>query len=190
MPWELTACRGRPTTASPATATPCASGRSSPSLPWGPVWVGPTRPDRPAVFAEASTAPTADFDLTRWSCPGLSRRLRPAGTPDPARPGRFTGAAHARRGHVHRPLRPTVHRRGQRPPCRAGDGGHPPRGLVDNDGARAYLEQGGPAALEGLRPSGSGRTRGRSVHLRRHPPAGRRHRVPRPRHPGPEHPRE
>ena len=61
-----------------------------PILPWEPGVGWAT--DAPAGgFAEASTAPTADFDLTVVLPAGFS--VLASGTPDPARPGRFVGSA-------------------------------------------------------------------------------------------------
>ncbi|HJV08990.1 MAG TPA: M1 family aminopeptidase, partial [Acidimicrobiales bacterium] len=61
-----------------------------PILPWEPGVGWAT--DAPAGgFAEASTAPTADFDLTVVLPEGFS--VLASGTPDPARPGHFTATA-------------------------------------------------------------------------------------------------
>ena len=61
-----------------------------PILPWEP---GVGWDTDPAVggFAEASTAPTADFDVTVSVPSGFS--VLASGTPDPAKPGHFTATA-------------------------------------------------------------------------------------------------
>jgi hypothetical protein len=61
-----------------------------PILPWEPGVGWATEPPAGA-FAEASTSPTADFDLTVAVPDGYG--VLTGGTPDPARPGHFTAAA-------------------------------------------------------------------------------------------------
>ena len=61
-----------------------------PILPWEP-GVGWDTDAAVGNFAEASTAPTADFDLTVTVPDGFD--VLASGTPDPARPGHFTAAA-------------------------------------------------------------------------------------------------
>ncbi|MGI8808935.1 MAG: M1 family aminopeptidase [Acidimicrobiales bacterium] len=61
-----------------------------PILPWEP-GVGWATDAPVGGFAEASTAPTADFDLTVVLPEGFS--VLASGTPDPARPGHFTASA-------------------------------------------------------------------------------------------------
>lgn len=61
-----------------------------PILPWEPGLGWAT--EAPAGgFAEASSAPTADFDLTVTVPEGFN--VLASGTPDPSRPGRYTAAA-------------------------------------------------------------------------------------------------
>ena len=107
-----------------------------PILPWEP-GVGWATDPPAGGFAEASTAPTADFDLTVVLPEGYD--VLASGTPDPARPGRFTGSAMrdvamsvgrfetlTAVAHAPQPVQVTV-------------GIH--RGTVDNDGPRAYLDK-------------------------------------------------
>ena len=61
-----------------------------PILPWEP-GVGWATDAPVGGFAEASTAPTADFDLTVVIPEGFS--VLASGTPDPVRPGHFTASA-------------------------------------------------------------------------------------------------
>jgi hypothetical protein len=61
-----------------------------PILPWEP-GVGWATDAAAGGFAEASMAPTADFDLTVVVPEGYS--VLASGTPDPARPGHFTASA-------------------------------------------------------------------------------------------------
>ena len=61
-----------------------------PILPWEP-GVGWATEAPAGGFAEASTAPTADFDLTVVLPAGFS--VLASGTPDPARPGHFIASA-------------------------------------------------------------------------------------------------
>jgi len=61
-----------------------------PILPWEPGVGWATEPPA-GGFSEASTAPTADFDLTVVLPDGYN--VLASGTPDPARPGRFTASA-------------------------------------------------------------------------------------------------
>ena len=61
-----------------------------PILPWEP-GVGWATDAPVGGFAEASTAPTADFDLTVVVPEGFD--VLASGTPDPSRPGRFTASA-------------------------------------------------------------------------------------------------
>lgn len=107
-----------------------------PILPWeaGVGWA--TEPPA-GGFAEASTAPTADFDLTVVLPPGYD--VLASGTPDPAQPGRFTATAMrdvamsvgrfdivTAVANAPKPVQVTVGMA---------------RGTVDNDGARAYLDK-------------------------------------------------
>jgi hypothetical protein len=107
-----------------------------PILPWEPGVGWAT--DAPAGgFAEASTAPVADFDLTVVLPEGYN--VLASGTPDPARPGRFTASA----------MRDVAMSVGRfeiltavamaPQPVQVAVGIH--RGTVDNDGAPAYLER-------------------------------------------------
>lgn len=61
-----------------------------PILPWEPGVGWATEPPA-GNFAEASTAPVADFDLTVNVPAGFD--VLAGGTPDPARPGRYTASA-------------------------------------------------------------------------------------------------
>ncbi len=61
-----------------------------PILPWEPGVGWDTEPPA-GTFAEASTAPTADFDLTVAVPDGYG--VLASGTPDPARPGHYTATA-------------------------------------------------------------------------------------------------
>ena len=61
-----------------------------PILPWEP-GVGWATDPPAGGFAEASTAPTADFDFTVTVPAGFN--VLASGTPDPARPGRYTATA-------------------------------------------------------------------------------------------------
>ncbi len=61
-----------------------------PILPWEP-GVGWATDPPAGGFAEASTAPTADFDMTVNLPVGFN--VLASGTPDPARPGRYTASA-------------------------------------------------------------------------------------------------
>jgi hypothetical protein len=113
-----------------------------PILPWEPGVGWATEPPA-GGFAEASTAPTADFDLTVVLPEGFD--VVASGVPDPARPGRFTATAMrdvamsigrfetvTTVANAPQAVRVTVAVQ---------------RGLVDNDGARAYLRT-AVAALE------------------------------------------
>ena len=94
-----------------------------PILPWEP-GVGWAREAAVGDFAEASTAPTADFDLTVTVPPGYT--VLASGEPDPQNPNHFVAPRPAGRGHVGRPVHRPGHRR--RPRARPGDGHRrPPR---------------------------------------------------------------
>ncbi len=108
------------------------------------MWAGPRIPPA-GGFAEASTAPTADFDLTVVVPEGFD--VVASGTPDPARPGRFTATA----------MRDVAMSIGRFETFTAVANAPQAvqvtvavhRGLVDNDGGRAYLNR-VVAALEDL----------------------------------------
>jgi len=106
-----------------------------PILPWEPGVGWAT--DAPAGgFAEASTAPTADFDLTVVLPEGYG--VLGSGTPDPARPGHFTAVA-MRDVALSVGRFDTVSAVAMAPQgVQVTVGIH--RGTVDSDGTRAYLE--------------------------------------------------
>ena len=152
-----------------------------PILPWEP-GVGWAREAAVGEFAEASTAPTADFDLTVTVPPGYNVLAsgEPAADNDPAEPLRRPRPA--RRGHVRRPVHRPGHRRRPRP--RPGDGHRrPPR---RDAGRRQPLPRPG-----GRRPGGVRRAlRPLPVdhpHRGRHARPRRGDRVPVPHHAGTGH---
>jgi len=107
-----------------------------PILPWEP-GVGWATDPPAGGFAEASTAPTADFDLTVVLPEGYD--VLASGTPDPARPGRFTATA-MRDVAMSVGRFETLTAVANAPqPVQVTVGIH--RGTVDNDGPRAYLER-------------------------------------------------
>lgn len=105
-----------------------------PILPWEP-GVGWATDPPAGGFAEASTAPTADFDLTVVLPEGFD--VLASGTPDPARPGRFTATA-MRDVAMSIGRFETVTAVANAPQAVQVTVGIQ-RGLVDNDGARGYL---------------------------------------------------
>ncbi len=107
-----------------------------PILPWEPGLGWATDPPA-GGFAEASTAPTADFDLTVVVPEGFNVLV--SGTPDPARPGRFTATA-MRDVAISVGRFETVSAVAMAPqPVQVTVGIH--RGTVDSSGARAYLDR-------------------------------------------------
>ena len=107
-----------------------------PILPWEP-GVGWATDPPAGGFAEASTAPTADFDLTVVVPEGYD--VLASGTPDPARPGRFTATA-MRDVAMSVGRFETVTAVANAPQAvQVTVGMH--RGLVDNNGVRAYLDR-------------------------------------------------
>lgn len=107
-----------------------------PILPWEP-GVGWATEAPVGGFAEASTAPTADFDVTVVLPEGFS--VLASGTPDPARPGRFVGSAMRDVGMSIGRF-DTVSAVAMAPqPVQVTVGIH--RGTVDSDGAKAYLDR-------------------------------------------------
>ena len=115
-----------------------------PILPWEPGVGWATEPPA-GGFAEASTAPTADFDLTVVLPEGYD--VLASGTPDPARPGRFTASA-MRDVAMSVGRFETVTAVANAPQAvQVRVGMH--RGLADDSGVRAYLDK-VVAALEDL----------------------------------------
>ncbi|MGI8983225.1 MAG: M1 family aminopeptidase [Acidimicrobiales bacterium] len=107
-----------------------------PILPWEP-GVGWATDPPSGGFAEASTAPTADFDLTVVVPAGYD--VLASGTPDPSRPGRFTGSA-MRDVAMSIGRFDTVTAVAMAPQAvQVTVGIH--RGTVDSDGAPAYLDR-------------------------------------------------
>ena len=107
-----------------------------PILPWEP-GVGWATDPPAGGFAEASTAPTADFDLTVVLPEGFD--VLASGTPDPTRPGRFTATA-MRDVAMSVGRFDTLTAVANAPqPVQVTVGLH--RGTVDNDGAGAYLDR-------------------------------------------------
>jgi len=107
-----------------------------PILPWEP-GVGWATEAPAGGFAEASTAPTADFDLTVVLPEGYG--VLGSGTPDPARPGHFTASA-MRDVALSVGRFETVSAVAMAPQAvQVTIGLH--RGTVDSDGTRAYLDR-------------------------------------------------
>ena len=107
-----------------------------PILPWEP-GVGWATEAPVGGFAEASTAPTADFDLTVVLPAGFS--VLASGTPDPARPGRFIASA-MRDVAMSVGRFDTVSAVAMAPePVQVAVGIH--EGTVDSDGLDAYLDR-------------------------------------------------
>jgi hypothetical protein len=107
-----------------------------PILPWEP-GVGWATEAPAGGFAEASTAPTADFDLTVVLPEGYD--VLASGTPDPARPGHFTGSA-MRDVAMSVGRFDNVTAVAMAPqPVQVTVGIH--RGTVDSEGIRAYLDR-------------------------------------------------
>ena len=107
-----------------------------PILPWEP-GVGWATDAPVGGFAEASTAPTADFDLTVAVPAGFS--VLASGTPDPARPGRFVASA-MRDVAMSVGRFDTVSAVAMAPePVEVTVGIH--QGTVDSDGLDAYLDR-------------------------------------------------
>jgi hypothetical protein len=107
-----------------------------PILPWEPGVGWATEPPA-GGFAEASTAPTADFDLTVVVPEGYD--VLASGTPDPARPGRFTATA-MRDVAMSIGRFETLTAVANAPQAVQVTVGMQ-RGLVDNDGVKAYLDR-------------------------------------------------
>ncbi|MDQ4089454.1 MAG: hypothetical protein M3163_04015 [Actinomycetota bacterium] len=89
MPWQLTV-PGSANDRISRNGDSMRLGSFFPILPWEP-GVGWATDPPAGGFAEASTAPTADFDLTVVLPQGYD--VLASGTPDPARPGHFTANA-------------------------------------------------------------------------------------------------
>lgn len=107
-----------------------------PILPWEP-GVGWATDPPAGGFAEASTAPTADFDLTVVVPEGFN--VLASGTPDPVRPGHFTASA-MRDVALSVGRFETVSAVAMAPqPVQVTVGIH--RGTVDSVGARTYLDR-------------------------------------------------
>jgi hypothetical protein len=107
-----------------------------PILPWEP-GVGWDTEAPVGGFAEASTAPTADFDLTVVLPEGFS--VLASGVPDPARPGHFTASA-MRDVAMSVGRFQTVSAVAMAPQAvQVTVGIH--RGTVDNDSTKAYLDR-------------------------------------------------
>lgn len=107
-----------------------------PILPWEP-GVGWATDPPVGGFAEASTAPTADFDLAVLLPPGFS--VLASGTPDPARPGHFIASA-MRDVAMSVGRFDTMSAVAMAPePVQVTVGIH--RGTVDSDGLDAYLDR-------------------------------------------------
>jgi len=89
MPWRLTV-PGKANDRISRNGDAMRLGSFFPILPWEP-GVGWATDAAVGGFAESSTAPTADFDLTVVLPEGFG--VLASGTPDPARPGHFTATA-------------------------------------------------------------------------------------------------
>ena len=107
-----------------------------PILPWEP-GVGWATDPAAGGFAEASMAPTADFDLIVTVPDGFN--VLASGTPDPARPGRFIASA-MRDVAISVGRFDNLTAVAMAPqPVQVTVGIH--RGLVDSDGPQAYLDK-------------------------------------------------
>jgi hypothetical protein len=135
MPWQLTV-PGAANDRISRNGDAMRLGSFFPIMPWEPGVGWAT--DAPAGgFAEASTAPTADFDLTIVLPEGYD--VLASGTPDPARPGHFTATA-MRDVAMSVGRFDTITAVAMAPQAvQVTVGLH--RGLVDSEGSKAYLDR-------------------------------------------------